>query len=57
MATALYNRTINLISGINVVKACWIAIFFSALLISGCGQKGSLYLPDEAPEQTQQQSQ
>jgi len=39
------------------VKACWIAIFFSVLLISGCGQKGKLYLPDEAPEQTQQQSQ
>jgi len=57
MATALYNRTINLISGIKAVKACWIAIFFSVLLISGCGQKGKLYLPDEAPEQTQQQSQ
>ncbi len=54
MATALYNRTINLISGINAVKACWIAIFFSALLVSGCGQKGKLYLPDETPQQAQQ---
>ncbi|RRC97161.1 LPS translocon maturation chaperone LptM [Amphritea balenae] len=39
------------------MKACWIAIFFSALLISGCGQKGPLYLPSDAPQQTQLQSQ
>ncbi|WP_206441502.1 LPS translocon maturation chaperone LptM [Amphritea opalescens] len=36
------------------MKACWIAIFFSALLIAGCGQKGDLYLPDQAPTPTQQ---
>jgi len=54
MAAALYNRTINIMSGIIAVKACWIAIFLSALLISGCGQKGNLYLPDDAPKQVQQ---
>ncbi|MET3999122.1 putative small lipoprotein YifL [Marinobacterium sp. MBR-109] len=31
-----------------MLKRCWPALLLGALLLSGCGQKGPLYLPDEA---------
>ncbi|QEQ95458.1 LPS translocon maturation chaperone LptM [Neptunomonas concharum] len=35
-----------------IVKFCWIGIIAGVLLLSGCGQKGPLYLPEpDAPAQ------
>ncbi|MBV0933273.1 LPS translocon maturation chaperone LptM [Marinobacterium weihaiense] len=30
-----------------MLKRCWAAVLLGVLLLSGCGQKGPLYLPDE----------
>jgi|GEM_PF-1470552 predicted small lipoprotein YifL len=30
-----------------MLKRCWPALLLGTLLLSGCGQKGPLYLPDE----------
>lgn len=46
------------------MRLCWSQILFLLLVIvlgissmlSGCGKKGPLYLPDEKPQQTQQTS-
>ena len=46
------------------MRICWSQILFLLLVIvlgissmlSGCGKKGPLYLPDEKPRQTQQTS-
>ncbi|MBN3562421.1 MULTISPECIES: LPS translocon maturation chaperone LptM [Aliamphritea] len=35
------------------MKHCWVAVFISCILLAGCGQKGPLYLPDEAPQTEQ----
>ncbi|MCV6609731.1 MAG: lipoprotein [Amphritea sp.] len=50
-----YNRAIIVQIGKHNVKHWWIAVFFSALLLGGCGQKGPLYLPDETPTKEQNQ--
>lgn len=36
-----------------MLKRCWPLLLMGVLIISGCGQKGPLYLPDESAQQHQ----
>ncbi|KDE40122.1 MAG: LPS translocon maturation chaperone LptM [Nitrincola lacisaponensis] len=36
------------------MRLVWSVVFASLLLLSGCGQKGPLYLPDQPDVATQQ---
>ena len=36
-----------MMKGLMMLKRCWPAVLLGALLLSGCGQKGPLYLPDD----------
>ncbi|WP_417581215.1 LPS translocon maturation chaperone LptM [Nitrincola sp.] len=36
------------------MKILWSMVFASLLLLSGCGQKGPLYLPDQPDTTTEQ---
>ncbi|MBA4503646.1 lipoprotein [Marinobacterium sp. 3-1745] len=38
-----------------MLKRCWPALLLGALLLSGCGQKGPLSLPDNTASQHQSQ--
>ncbi|MBP0047206.1 lipoprotein [Marinobacterium sp. AK62] len=38
-----------------MLKRCWPLFLLGALVLSGCGQKGPLYLPDETAEHHQSQ--
>ncbi|MEH6578308.1 MAG: lipoprotein [Amphritea sp.] len=31
------------------MKHWWVAVLISFMLLGGCGQKGPLYLPEDAP--------
>lgn len=36
--------------GLMMLKRCWPALLLGAVLLSGCGQKGPLYLPGDSAE-------